>query len=139
MSTPTKILATQQVQVRRDLQTITAEVFAHEIPILEKIHNYENVTTLVADYGELEIPDDAELEMRRLVGKYDQKRSKNVEHVYRNARELSRASGLAMPEVLAERPSQAGIRVNNKVVKSPTSVKPSRASAKAAEKASATG
>lgn len=101
-SAPTKTLKTIRVGVKRKQETIVAEVFEHELPILRAMHLYENVNVTDPDYGELEVPDDADLELRRLQAKYDRKNLIVVARVYRNAEDVARASGLGVQHGRAE-------------------------------------
>lgn len=107
---PTKTLKTVRVAVKRKQETITSEVFEHELDILRALHLYENVNVTNGDYGELEVPDDAELELRRLQAKYDRKNMAVVTRVYRNPQEMARASGLKVQQARGERAPSAGLR-----------------------------
>lgn len=103
-------LDTVQVSIKRDQETIIDEVFAHEVPILEAAHFRENVQVINKDLGSLEIPDDADLEYRRLQGKYDRKNMQLVGRIYRDADELARKSGLTMHGDRTRAPSEASIK-----------------------------
>lgn len=107
---PTKTLKTVRVSVKRKQETIAAEVFEHELDILRAMHLFENVTVTDKDYGELELPDDADLELRRLQAKYDRKNMIVVARVYRNPEEVGRASGLSVRQVRGERAPASAIR-----------------------------
>lgn len=101
-SAPTKTLKTVRVSVKRKQETITAEVFEHELDILRAMHLFENVNVTDADYGELDIPDDADLELRRLQAKYDRKNLIVVARVYRNAHDVAKATSLSVQQGRAE-------------------------------------
>jgi hypothetical protein len=109
-ASPTKTLKTVRVNVKRKLETIAAEVFEHELPILRAMHLYENVNVSDPDYGELTVPDDADLELRRLQAKYDHKNLIVVARVYRNAEEVAKASGLSVQHGRAQRAPASGMR-----------------------------
>jgi hypothetical protein len=107
----TKTLKTLRVAVKRNNhETITAEVFEHELDILRALHLYENVNVTEDDYGELTVPNDADLELRRLQAKYDRKNMPVVAKVYRTAAEVARASGLKVQQKRGERPPASGGR-----------------------------
>jgi hypothetical protein len=106
----TKTLKTVRVGVKRGNETIVAEVFEHELPILRAMHPYENVNVTDADYGSLELPDDADLELRRLQAKYDRKNVLVVSRVYRNAHDVAKASGLTVQTERGQMAPQSGMR-----------------------------
>lgn len=106
----TKSLKTVRVGVKRGNETITAEVFEHELAILRAMHPYENVNVTDADYGELDVPDDADLELRRLQAKYDRKNLIVVARVYRNPQDVAKASGLTVRSERGQMAPQSGLR-----------------------------
>ena len=100
------------VSIQRGLETITAQVYEHEIPLLEAVHGQDNVVVADPDYDTVEIPDDAAAELRRLQGKYDLKNAPAiVGHFFRSEQELAKAVGLSVQRrnAAAERPSEAGV------------------------------
>lgn len=103
-------LKTVQVSIKRDQETIIDEVFEHEVPILKAIHFPENVQVINDDLGELELPDDAEFELRRLQNKYDRKNVVVVSRIYRDADELAKKSGLTLQKESQAAPSDASIK-----------------------------
>lgn len=105
-----KTLKTVRVSVKRGNETIAAEVFEHELAILKHMHLYENVNVTDPDYGELTLPNDADLELRRLQAKYDRKNLAVVAHIYRNAADLSAVSGLDVQQTRGERAPAYGGR-----------------------------
>lgn len=109
-SSDTKTLKTVRVGVKRGNETIAAEVFEHELAILRAMHPYENVNVTDADYGELDVPDDADLELRRLQAKYDRKNVLVVSRVYRNAHDVAKASGLSVQSARGQMAPQSGLR-----------------------------
>lgn len=117
-------LKTVQVSIKRDDMTIVDEVFEHEVPILKAIHFPENVQVIDKDLGELELPDDAEFEYRRLQGKYDNKNIVVVARIYRDAKELAKDTGLTLQDHATEQASEATIKAN----------RPEKKSAKKADK-----
>jgi hypothetical protein len=109
-SVQTKVLKTLRVSVKRKQETIAAEVFEHEIDILRTLHLYENVNVTDENYGELTVPNDAELELRRLRAKYDRKNAEIVAKVYRTPSDVARASGLKVQQQRGQRAPASGIR-----------------------------
>jgi hypothetical protein len=106
----TKTLKTVRVNVKRGNETIVAEVFPHELQILRAMHPYENVNVTDANYGELTLPDDADLELRRLQAKYDRKNLIVVARVYRTPQDVAQASGLAVQAMRGQRAPASGLR-----------------------------
>lgn len=106
----TKTLKTVRVGVKRGNETIAAEVFEHELAILRAMHPYENVNVTDENYGELALPDDADLELRRLQAKYDRKNMIVVARVYRSGHEVAKASGLTVQQTRGQMPPASGQR-----------------------------
>lgn len=65
-----------QVLIKRGLEEIPGEVFAHEIPLLKLIHLRENVKVIDPAYSAVDVPDSAGAEWARLQNKYKQHASK---------------------------------------------------------------
>lgn len=105
-----KTLKTVRVNVKRGNETIVAEIFPHELAILRAMHPYENVNVTDEHYGELTLPDDADLELRRLQAKYDRKNLIVVARAYRTPEDVARASGLTVQSARGVRPPQSGMR-----------------------------
>jgi hypothetical protein len=81
------------VHVWRDTDSvIPVTVPAHEVEVLRAIHGGDNVTELGPDDDEVELPADAETELRRLRLKYKPAADEPdaVQMVYRGPRELER-------------------------------------------------
>ena len=106
------------VTVQRDLAHIPAEIFEHEIPILDLMHGEGMVKVVDDDYHELEIPADANIEYLRLQGKYDRSNVNYVSRIYRDADELGRKVGLQVARATGVKPSQADIVVRKPARKS---------------------
>lgn len=82
------------VEIKRGLETVPAEMFPWEVKIQKLLHLPENVKVINEEHGEVDIPDDAEVEYRRLLTKYGVNGRTAVERVYRDADDLGHAIGL---------------------------------------------
>lgn len=94
----TKTIKTVLVNVKRGMQTIPAEIMPHELPVLKAVHLPENVQIVQKDYGEIEVPDSAVLEFRRLQAKYDARDRARFERIYASAEDLADATGFALAD-----------------------------------------
>lgn len=106
------IIATVQlVAVKRGMETtIAAEVFKHEVPILEAIHGRENVKVVDADFHALELPDNAEGEFQRLRSKYGERFQPAIDMAFpRGASDIARELDMELGRDTYVRPSEAVI------------------------------
>ncbi|MEW4985186.1 hypothetical protein [Stenotrophomonas geniculata] len=106
------IIATVQlVAVKRGMETtIAAEVFKHEVPILEAIHGRENVKVVDADFHALELPDNAEGEYQRLRSKYGERFQPAIDMAFpRGASDIARELEMELGRDTYVRPSEAVI------------------------------
>ncbi|TMN18473.1 hypothetical protein [Pseudoxanthomonas sp. X-1] len=94
MTDSTKTFPVLLLDIKRGVDHIPFEALEHELPILKAIHLEENVQVFDQEYGEVELPNDADAELRRLRAKYDDKNDRIVFQIYRNPKDVADATGL---------------------------------------------
>lgn len=105
-------LPLQLVRVVRDLDTISTEVFAHEVPILKAVHGPESVSVIDPEYGPGYLQNDASVEIARLERKYDRKNASVIARVFPlGVRDVAQAAGMELGGVSGDVAEQSSVIV----------------------------
>lgn len=137
-------LITVLALVKKAKAVVPTEVAEHEVAVLRAIHGDQNVSVPKEqrDYGTLEVPDSAEIEMERLRARYNTNQDDFVSRAYPTLDALAQRAGLAIAsdDVEFEVPQvEASVAVDFGEAKRKADVAAARANKKKGNAADKTG
>lgn len=107
-------LSLHTVETTRGLDKMTRDVFAHEVPILERVHGFDAFRVVEEDADTKTVDMDPHAEYERLRRAFNTKQDRFVEDVYPSVDALARTLGIRADRSTSAAPKMAEVIVAHK-------------------------